>query len=197
VEDCIAAVEAATARRDRFEAHIEAALADWSLAPVVRALQALRGMALVVAATLIAEVGDITRFANPRQLISDLGLVPSEHSSGGTRRQGGITKAGNSAARRMLIEAAWRLSISSPDQPRDAGAPRGATEGNSRYGMEGSGTAVSSLLQAHPSWEAADRGDRRDRARTVGIRLVNCPIGTLGERLTRSPRQTQGGRRPH
>ena len=107
LEDCIAAVEAATARRDRLEAHIEAALADWSLAPVVHALQALRGMALVAAATLVAELGDITRFANPRQLMAYLGLVPSEHSSGATRRQGGITKAGNGAARRMLIEAAW------------------------------------------------------------------------------------------
>lgn len=107
LEDCIATVEAATARRDRLEAHIEAALADWSLAPVVRALQALRGMALVGAATLVAELGDITRFDNPRQLMAYLGLVPSEHSSGATRRQGGITKAGNGAARRMLIEAAW------------------------------------------------------------------------------------------
>ena len=107
LEDCIAAVEAATARRDRLQAHIEAALPDWSLAPVVRALQTLRGMALVVAATLVAELGDVTRFANPRQLMSYLGLVPSEHSTGRTRRQGGITKAGNGAARRMLIEAAW------------------------------------------------------------------------------------------
>jgi transposase len=107
LEDCIAAVEAATARRDCLQAHIEAAVPDWSLAPVVRALQALRGMALVVAATLVAELGDITRFANPRQLMSYLGLVPSEHSTGRTRRQGGITKAGNGAARRMLIEAAW------------------------------------------------------------------------------------------
>src|SRR6516225_3153235 len=107
LEDCIAAVEAATTRRDRLEAHIGAALPDWSLAPVVRALQALRGMALVAAATLVAELGDITRFGNPRQLMAYLGLVPSEHSSGGTRRQGGITKAGNGAARRMLIEAAW------------------------------------------------------------------------------------------
>ena len=107
LEDCIAAVGAATTRRDRLEAHIEAALPDWSLAPVVRALQALRGMALVAAATVIAELGDITRFANPRQLMAYLGLVPSEHSSGATRRQGGITKAGNGAARRMLIEAAW------------------------------------------------------------------------------------------
>jgi transposase len=107
LEDCIAAVEAATARRDRLEAYIKAALPEWSLAPVVHALQALRGMALVAAATLVAELGDITRFANPRQLMAYLGLVPSEHSSGGTRRQGRITKAGNGAARRMLIEAAW------------------------------------------------------------------------------------------
>src|SRR6516165_4070618 len=107
LEDCITAVEAATVRRDRLEAHIEAVLPDWSLAPVVRALQALRGLALVGAATLAAELGDITRFTKPRQLMAYLGLVPSEHSSGGTRRQGGITKAGNGAARRMLIEAAW------------------------------------------------------------------------------------------
>ena len=107
LEDCISAVEAATARRDRLEASIEAALPDWSLAPVVRALQALRGMALIAAATLVAELGDITRFENPRQLMAYLGLVPSERSSGTTRRQGAITKAGNGAARRMLIEAAW------------------------------------------------------------------------------------------
>jgi transposase len=107
LEDCIAVIEAATARRDRLEAHLEAALPDWSLAPVVQALQALRGVGLVAAATLVAELGDITRFANPRQLMAYLGLVPSEHSSGHSRRQGGITKAGNGAARRMLIEAAW------------------------------------------------------------------------------------------
>jgi transposase len=107
LEDCIAAVEAATARRDRLQAHIEAALPEWSLAPVVQALQTLRGVALVTAATLVAELGDISRFSNPRQFMAYLGLVPSEHSSGGKRRQGGIAKAGNGTARRMLIEAAW------------------------------------------------------------------------------------------
>lgn len=107
LEDCIATIEAATARRDRLTAQIEALLSDWALAPVVHALQALRGLALVSAATVIAELGDITRFDNPRQLMAYLGLVPSEHSSGGTRRQGGVTKAGNGTARRMLIEAAW------------------------------------------------------------------------------------------
>jgi transposase len=107
LEDAIAAVECAQERRRRLEAQIEAALPEWSLAPVVVALQALRGVALVAAATLAAELGDVTRFDNPRPLMSYIGLVPSEHSSGGTRRQGGITKAGNTTARRMLIEAAW------------------------------------------------------------------------------------------
>ena len=107
LEDCIAAVEAAAARRDRLEAHIDAALPGWSLAPVVHALQSMRGMGVVTAATLVAELGDITRFANPRQLMAYVGLVPSEHSSGRSRRQGGITKAGNHTARRVLIEAAW------------------------------------------------------------------------------------------
>src|SRR5215471_12611344 len=81
-EDYIAAVEAAEARRDRLTAQIEAMLPDWTLAPVMAALQTMRGMALVNAATLIAELGDLSRFANPRQLMAYLGLVPSEHSSG-------------------------------------------------------------------------------------------------------------------
>ena len=82
-------------------------LPDWTLAPVVAALQTMRGMALVNAATLIAELGDLSRFTNPRQLMAYLGLVPSEHSSGTSIKRGGLTKAGNSAARRLLIEAAW------------------------------------------------------------------------------------------
>jgi transposase len=107
LEDYIAAVEAAETRRDRLTAQIEVMLPDWSLAPVVAALQTMRGMALVNAATLIAELGDLSRFTNPRQLMAYLGLVPSEHSSGASIKRGGITKAGNGAARRLLIEAAW------------------------------------------------------------------------------------------
>ena len=107
LEDYIAAIEAAETRRDRLTTQIEAMLPDWTLAPVVTALQTMRGMALVNAATLIAELGDLSRFANPRQLMAYLGLVPSEHSSGASVKRGGITKAGNGAARRLLIEAAW------------------------------------------------------------------------------------------
>jgi transposase len=107
LEDYIQAVETARARRDRLTAQIAAMLPDWTLAPVVAALQTMRGMALVNAATLIAELGDLSRFANPRQLMAYLGLVPSEYSSGASIRRGGLTKTGNGAARRLLIEAAW------------------------------------------------------------------------------------------
>jgi transposase len=107
LEDYIQAVDTAEVRRNLLTTQIEAMLPDWTLAPVVAALQTMRGMALVNAATLIAELGDLSRFANPRQLMAYLGLVPSEHSSGTSIKRGGLTKAGNSAARRLLIEAAW------------------------------------------------------------------------------------------
>ena len=77
------------------------------MAPVIAALQAMRGIALVTAATVIAELGDLRRFSSPRQLMGYLGLTSSEDSSGQRRRQGAITKAGNSAARKAVIEAAW------------------------------------------------------------------------------------------
>jgi transposase len=75
--------------------------------PVVEALMSLRGIDLLAAVTLVAEIGDFQRFARPRELMGFLGLVPSEYSSGSTRRQGAITKAGNRHARRVLVEAAW------------------------------------------------------------------------------------------
>ena len=78
----------------------------------MQALHALRGVQLIAAMTLVAELQDFTRFANPRQLMSYVGLVPGEYSSGPKRRQGAITKAGNSAARRMLVEVAWHYQHS-------------------------------------------------------------------------------------
>ena len=107
LQDYIHAVQDAEARLDRLTRQIEELLPNWSMAPVVTALQAMRGIALVVAVTVVAEVGDFRRFANARQLMAYLGLVPSEHSSGASIRRGGITKAGNALARRVLIEGAW------------------------------------------------------------------------------------------
>jgi transposase len=74
---------------------------------VVEALQALRGVQFTVVVTMAAELGDLTRFDNPRQLMKFLGLIPSEYSTGERRRQGSITQAGHSHARRVLVEGAW------------------------------------------------------------------------------------------
>lgn len=105
-QEYLHAVTEATHRITRLEQALRDALTGWALAPVVAALQALRGVSLITAVTLVAEVQDFQRFANPRQLMAYLGLVPSEDSSGQRRRQGAITKAGNAAARRALVEVA-------------------------------------------------------------------------------------------
>ena len=107
LEEYLATVNEATARLLRIESALVEQVASWRFAPVVDALQALRGVHTIVAVTLITELGDLTRFDSPRELMAFLGLVPSEHSTGGRRRLGAITKCGNGHARRALVEAAW------------------------------------------------------------------------------------------
>jgi transposase len=94
-------------RRDALIERIAAMMTSWSLGPLVEALRGLRGIDLNSAATFVATTGDLSRFESPRLLMGYLGLVPSEHSSGGRTRRGGITKTGSREARGMLIEAAW------------------------------------------------------------------------------------------
>jgi transposase len=106
-QDYLETVWTTQERRDALIKRISAMVANWSLGPLVEALRGLRGIDLVSAATFITSTGDLSRFESPRLLMGYLGLVPSEHSSGGTIRRGGITKTGNREARRMLIEAAW------------------------------------------------------------------------------------------
>mgnify|MGYP001614136969 FL=1 len=106
-QESLRAVDEQVQRLKRLEAELADLVPAWRLAPVVRALQALRGVQDTVAVTTLTELGDLTRFDNPRQLSSFLGLVPSEDSTGDSRRQGPITKAGNGHARRILVEAAW------------------------------------------------------------------------------------------
>ena len=107
LQEYINAVKAATGRVADMMKQMERVLPQWRLAPVVDALTALRGIDKLSAMILLAELGDISRFDSPRQLMAFLGLVPSEHSSGGRRRQGAITLTGNSHARRTLVESAW------------------------------------------------------------------------------------------
>jgi transposase len=106
-QESLHAVDEQVERLARLERELVELTPAWRLHPVVEALQALRGVQFLVAITVVAELGDLTRFTNPRQLAAFVGLIPSEHSSGTTRRQGGITKTGNGRARRVLVEAAW------------------------------------------------------------------------------------------
>src|SRR6266496_1657882 len=108
------AISSADERVARLTAALVQSITDWRFEPVVLALQALRGIDQLSAIGLVAEIGDIGRFAHPRQLMAYLGLVPSEHSSGERVARGSITKTGNAHARRLLTEAAWNYRF----QPR-------------------------------------------------------------------------------
>lgn len=111
-QEYLHSITEATARITRLEQAMRETLSEWSLKPLVQALQAMRGVQLIAAMTLVAELQDFLRFESPRQLMAYVGLVPGEHSSGPKRRQGSITKAGNSVARRMLVEMAWHYQHS-------------------------------------------------------------------------------------
>jgi transposase len=105
--DMVDAVRAAQERLKRLEALIAELVPQWSLAPLVTAFKAVRGIDFISAVTFLAEVGDLTRFKTARQLMAYLGLVPCESSSGESVRHGPITKTGNKDARRTLVESAW------------------------------------------------------------------------------------------
>lgn len=106
-EEMMQSMREARDRLSRLEDAIRVAVPEWSLAKAVTALMAMRGMDLVAAATFLAEIGDLSRFQSPRELMAYLGLVPSEASTGDTIKRGPITKTGNRRARRMLVECSW------------------------------------------------------------------------------------------
>jgi transposase len=121
-------IEDRLAQCARLEAALRDAAVNWRFYPAVLGLQAMRGVQFTTAVGMLAELGDLSRFVHPRQLMAWLGVTPSEHSSGDRRRQGSITKSGNSYARKLLIEAAWSYrhpARVSPDiQRRHEGLPK-------------------------------------------------------------------------
>lgn len=131
-EELMLAMRQAKERSERLEQAIRDSVPDWSLAPVVVALQAMRGIDLITAAGFLAEIGDLTRFESPRQLMAYLGLVPSERSTGDVVRRGSITKSGNIRARRLLVESAWSYRfparVSKEKQAKVEAAPRPVRE---------------------------------------------------------------------
>ena len=111
LEDCIATIDFHVERIDRLEAEMLQLLADWQRRPLVEALMAFKGFQLVAAMVTVSEIGTFSRFEHPKKLMAFLGLVPSENSSGKSRRQGAISKCGNPHARWLLVEQATHYRV--------------------------------------------------------------------------------------
>jgi transposase len=130
--DAIETVDAGTARLKRLEVQLKKAATVGRHAPLIAALQSLRGVGVITAVTLVAELGDLGRFPTARPLMAYLGLVPSEHSSGGSQRRGRITRAGNSHVRHVLVQAAWHYrhppKLTKALEKRQAGQPTAVTD---------------------------------------------------------------------
>jgi transposase len=154
--DAVGAVDALLVRRDDLERQMAALVPDSPWAQTIGRLRCLRGIDTLTALGLAAEIGDFERFERPERLMSFLGLVPSEHSSGGQRRQGSITKSGSQHARRLLVEAAWHYRPA----PR-----RGRELARRQDGQPQHVCAISWQAQRrlHRTWQRLDaqRGKRR------------------------------------
>jgi len=165
-EEMMLAMRQACERQERLEQAIRAAVADWSLAELVSALMAMRGIDLIAAATLLAEVGDLSRFPTAQAVMAYLGLVPSEDSTGDTVKRGSITKAGNRRARRMLLECAW-----SYQHPPRVGQAKQAK-------VDAAPTAVREI-----AWKAQYRLYRRYRALIRKGKLKTIAITAVAREL--------------
>lgn len=110
-QEYILAIHDTTNRISRLDKEISNLSKEWKKAPLVKAIQALRGVAELTAVTIVAELGNLERFSNPKELMAYLGLVPSVYSTGTSTRRGGITKTGNGFVRRVLVEASWTYRL--------------------------------------------------------------------------------------
>jgi transposase len=188
-QEYVRAVTEQQERRERLERELYEAVKGWRLYPVVEAIQALRGVDLTGAVILIAELGDLTRFDTPRKLMSYLGLTPSEYSSGARRRQGGITKAGNSHARRALVEGAWAYRYPAKvsrhlQTPLGEAARRGPGDR-----LEGPGAPVQAVSAVERPRQARQPSRGRDCAGDGRLRLGDCAHRAAGP-LTGARRMT-------
>ena len=158
LQEYVHAIHEQKARVERLTEQIREEINQWQLAPLVSALQSLRGVSLIVAATTVAELGDLTRFQSAKQLMAYLGLVPSEHSSGNTVKRGPITKTGNSHVRRALTEAAHAYRYEASRNSCSAGPAGRIASGSPRYFMEGPGPSLWAIQKAHGQRKKSQHG---------------------------------------
>ena len=154
------------------------AVKTWRFGPVVEALRALRGVDTTIAATLAAEIGDITRFSSPRQLMAWLGLVPSEHSSGSSVRRGRLTKTGNALARTMMVEAGCSYRHPAREQHKTTQARCPPAPGHPRRRLEGSGSADQTVSRPCTHRQTTASRARRGCQRIGRLCLGYCPPDT-------------------
>ena len=148
LQEYITTVMVCTERTARLTDQITKLLPDWRRFPVVKALQALWGVAPIVATTTVAEIGDLSRFDNPRGLMAYLGLVPSEDSSGESTHRGSITKTGNGHVRRVLVEAAHAYGFPARVSRHLLKRHEGLTAACPGYCLEGSGETLREVPEA-------------------------------------------------
>jgi transposase len=177
LQEDVQTVTEQTERLGRLDLALHEQVQTWRLHPVVEALQALRGVQFTVAVTTVAELGDLTRFDNPRQLMNYLGLTPSEYSSGARRQQGSITKTGNTHARRALIEGAWGIPVSGQGQSSPPTATGKAPSSDPGHQLESAGPALQTLSPADGQRQKCQSGRRRHCPRIECLHVGHCQAG--------------------
>lgn len=165
------AIEQAEDRRVRIERQIETLLPGWSLHPVVASIQALRGVSLIAAVTLAAEVGDFHRFTNPRQLMGWLGLVPRERSSGSTPGPRQYHQGWQHARTPHAGGERLDLPVAGTGRGRSPPPQRRSLPGGAGHRLEGAGPSLCALPSHAAVGAAQECRDGRHRARTRRLRL--------------------------
>src|SRR5713101_7325759 len=194
LEEMLQRIERAEALCDRLKQAILELVPQWSLAPVVQAIQALRGVSLIVAAAIVAEVGCFSRFESPRALMAYLGLNPSEHSSGANHPARRHHQDRQHAGANLLGRGGLDLSVPAPGEPDHSRPAEGAARADPRRRLEGASAALGALPQAYRCRQAGAQGRGGDRARVGRLYLGDCPDGRTEVRLSLVSKQcTQGG----
>jgi transposase len=175
LQDHVGAIDALAHRRDQLERGIVAQLPASAWATQVARLRCLRGIDTLTAAGLCSEIGDFERFARAEQLMSYVGLVPSESTTGQQRRLGAITKTGSTHARRLLVEAAWHYR-----KPPRLG--RALSERHDGQPTEAVAVAWSAQRRLHRTWT---RLEARAKRRTIIAVAAACELAGFCWAITR------------
>ena len=179
LEEYLQGIAAAGERIERCEAAMRDLLEKWRLAPAVRALMAMKGFQTVAAMILVSELGEVHRFAHPRQVMAYLGLVPTENTSSDRRRQGRITKCGNAHARWLLVECAQHYATPPKVIAATEPAPARSIAGGAGHQLASAEPFASSLHASAGATSPAQQGDGGDRAGALRFYLGTLAHPTL------------------